>query len=357
MKNILVVTGGTGGHVVPSIALLEHLKNNFSVEIVTDVRGSKYINKSDHSYQLIDVPNLFSKFYLLPLNIIKYLINIFQSLNFIKKKKIDIIISTGGYMTFPFCIAALLFKKKIILFEPNSVLGRSNKFILKFSDTIICYDNNLKNFPKKYNFKKKIIQPILKKDLYKIQKNKNSLKEIKKLLVIGGSQGATFFDNKITDIIIQISKKKDFHIIQQISKKNSKEQIQKKYDKINLKYNFFEFINNSKYLYEDVDLAITRGGASTLSELSFLNIPFLVIPLPSARDNHQFYNSNYYYQKKCCWLIEQKNFNVDYILELILKILDNHEDYSEKVNNLEKISEKNTWNNINNRIMEIINEN
>ncbi len=357
MKNILVVTGGTGGHVIPSIALLEHLHNNYSVEIVTDSRGSNYINKNMYNYQLIDVPNLFSKFYLLPLNIIKYFANIFKSLNFIKKNKIDTIISTGGYMTFPFCIAAFFLKKKIILFEPNSVLGRSNKFVLKFSDKIICYDNNLKNFPKKYNLKKKIIQPILKKELYKIKKNKNHFKDIKKLLVIGGSQGSAFFDNKISDLIIEISRKKKIQIIQQISKKNLREQLQEKYDKVNLKYNFFEFTNNSNDLYKDVDLAITRGGASTLSELSFLNIPFLVIPLPSARDNHQFHNSNYYYQKKCCWLIEQKKFEIDNILKLILKILDNREDYKDKVRNLEKISEKNTWNNINNHIIEIIDEN
>ncbi len=357
MKKILIVTGGTGGHVVPSIALFEHLNNNFLVQIVTDRRGSEYINKNDYTYDLIDVPNLFSKFYLFPLNIIKYFINIFKSLKFIKNKKIDVIISTGGYMTFPFCIAAFFLKKKIILFESNSVLGRSNKIVLRFSDKIICYDNNLKNFPEKYNFKKKIIQPLLKKELYEIKHNKKSLNVVKKLLIIGGSQGASFFDNKITDIIIKISKKKDFQVIQQISEKNIKENLEQKYNKIKLKYKFFEFTNSSNDLYKDVDFAITRGGANTLSELSFLNIPFLAVPLPSARDNHQFHNSNYYFQKKCCWLIEQKNFDVDYVLELILKILNNYDDYVEKVGNLKKISEKNTWNNINNRIIEIINEN
>mgnify|MGYP001242235605 CR=1 FL=1 len=237
------------------------------------------------------------------------------------------------------------------------MLGRSNKIVLRFSDKIICYDNNLKNFPEKYNFKKKIIQPLLKKELYEIKHNKKSLNVVKKLLIIGGSQGASFFDNKITDIIIKISKKKDFQVIQQISEKNIKENLEQKYNKIKLKYKFFEFTNSSNDLYKDVDFAITRGGANTLSELSFLNIPFLAVPLPSARDNHQFHNSNYYFQKKCCWLIEQKNFDVDYVLELILKILNNYDDYVEKVGNLKKISEKNTWNNINNRIIEIINEN
>ena len=357
MKNVLLVTGGSGGHVIPAISLFEHLERNFNVKIVSDIRGSKFIDQNNYKYVILDVPNLFSNPYLFPLKLIKYIFNIIKSLNFLKKNKINIVISMGGYMSIPFCIAAYLQKKKIILFEPNSVLGRSNKIVLKFSDSIICYDNKLKNFPKKYNLKKKIIQPILKKELYEIKKNKNNFKGIKKVLVIGGSQGATFFDDRIADIIIEISKKNDFKIIQQISKINTKEQLQKKYDRLNLKYNFFEFTNSSNNIYEDVDLAITRGGASTLSELSFLNIPFLAIPLPSARDNHQFHNSNYYYEKKCCWLIEQKNFDVDNILQLIFKIFNNSEDYGEKLNNLEKISEKNTWNNINNRIKEIINEN
>ena len=79
MKNILIVTGGSGGHVVPSTSLFEHLKNKFSVKMVSDLRGSKYINTEKFKYELIDVPNLFLKPYLLPINIFKYFLNIFQS--------------------------------------------------------------------------------------------------------------------------------------------------------------------------------------------------------------------------------------------------------------------------------------
>ncbi len=133
MKNILIVTGGSGGHVVPSTSLFEHLKNKFSVKLVSDLRGSKYINTEKFKYELIDVPNLFLKPYLLPINIFKYFLNIFQSIRFLKNNKTNIVISTGGYMTFPFCLAAFILQKKVFLFEPNSVLGRSNRFALKFS--------------------------------------------------------------------------------------------------------------------------------------------------------------------------------------------------------------------------------
>ena len=358
MKNILIVTGGSGGHVVPSTSFFEHLKNKFSVNMVSDLRGSKFINSKKFKYELIDVPNLFLKPYLLPINILKYFLNIFRSIDFLNRNKTNIIIITGGYMTFPFCIAAFILKKKIFLFEPNSFLGRSNRFALKFSTKIICYDENIKNFPIKYNFKKIVVMPILKREIYKLKKNFISQKEkIKKILIIGGSQGALFFDKNITDLIIEISKKQKIQVIQQISNKSNLYSIKNKYDELNINYKFIEFTNNSEELYNGIDLAITRGGASTLSELSFLNIPFVSIPLPSARDNHQFHNSEYYYKKNCCWLINQSKFEIHKHSKMISEIFNNHQNYNEKIKNLEKIAKKNTWNNINNKIIKIINEN
>ena len=358
MKNIIIVTGGSGGHVVPSTSFFEHLKNKFSVSMVSDLRGSKFINSKKFKYELIDVPNLFLKPYLIPINIFKYFLNVFKSINFIKKNNTNIVISTGGYMTFPFCLAAFILKKKIFLFEPNSVLGRSNRFALKFSTKIMCYNENIKNFPIKYKFKKVVVEPILKKEIYFLKKNLISKKkDIRKILIIGGSQGASFFDKNVTELIIEISKKKKLEVIQQISNKINLSTIKNKYDKLNIKYKFVEFTNDSYELYNGIDLAITRGGAGILSELSFLNIPFISIPLPSAKDNHQFYNSEYYFKKNCCWLINQNKFGVDKLSKMIFEIFNNYQNYNEKIKNLEKITKKNTWNNINNKIIEIIDEN
>ena len=357
-KNILIVTGGSGGHVVPSFSLINHLKNKFYVKIVTDLRGTNFIDKDTHEYDLIDVPNLFIKLYLLPINIFKYFFSIIKSYKYLKKFKIEIVISSGGYMTLPFCIAAFVLKKKLFLFEPNSVLGRSNKFFLKYADKIICYEDNIISFPKKFNSKKALIEPIFRDQLYKLKKNSiNNNKKIKKILVIGGSQGASFFDHKITEIILHISKKHNLEIIQQISNKDMIVMIKEKYEKAKIVFNFFKFTDDNAKIYENVDLAITRGGAGTLSELSYLRIPFISIPLPSARDNHQYYNSKNYLKKNCCWLIEQKHFDINKSLNLFSKIFNNYNDYEEKFKNLQQLTEKNTWNNINNRIIEIINEN
>ena len=358
MKNVLIVTGGSGGHVIPSITLFEHLKYKFAVKLVSDFRGSKFIDKSKYEFEIIDIPNIYSKLYLVPINFFKYINSFFKSIIFIKKNKINVLISTGGYMTFPFCLAAFILKKKIILLEPNSVLGVSNKIALYFSSKIICYDKNLKNFPKKFNFKKIIMKPILKKEIYNVNKNYvDNSKNSKKILVIGGSQGASFFDHKITELIINISKKQKIEVIQQISNFKSVSIVEQKYRKANINFKFFEFTNDVDKIFSNVNLAITRGGASTLTELSFLKIPFIAIPLPSAKDNHQFYNSNYYYQKNCCWILNQNDFEINEFSNLLLGILNNGEEYDQKLQNLDKISKKNTWNNTNNHIIEIINEN
>ena len=171
MKKVLIVTGGSGGHVIPALSIYDHLKNDFITSIVTDIRGTNFINKNKYQYDLIDVPNLFSKLYLLPFNMIKFLFCIIKSYFYLKKNDMNILISTGGYMSLPLCIAAKILKIKIILFEPNSVIGRANRIMLKISHKIICYDSDLKLLPIKYNNKIYLIERILRKEIYLCKKN------------------------------------------------------------------------------------------------------------------------------------------------------------------------------------------
>ena len=119
MKKILIVTGGSGGHVIPSLSIYDILKDNFEVQIVTDLRGSKYISNNDYNFSLIDVPNLFSNLLLLPYNLIKFCISILKSYKYLKLNKYNTLISTGGYMSLPLCLASNLLNIKTYIFEPN----------------------------------------------------------------------------------------------------------------------------------------------------------------------------------------------------------------------------------------------
>ena len=88
-----------------------------------------------------------------------------------------------------------------------------------------------------------------------------------------------------------------------------------------------------------------------------MNIPFISIPFPHATDNHQFLNAKRYYDKNCCWILEEKNFNSGDIYEIINQIIANKNEYFEKKNNLMKFNENDTWENFNRKIIEYLNDN
>ena len=358
MKKILIVTGGSGGHVIPSLSIYDTLKDNFEVQIATDLRGSKYINKDNYNFSLIDVPNLYSNILLLPYNLIKFCISILKSYKYLKLNNINILISTGGYMSLPLCLASNLMNIKIYIIEPNSVIGRVNKLTLSFAKKIICYDKNLKGISKKFLNKIYPIKPLLRKEIYKYERNRKTiLHEKKKILIIGGSQGAKFFDECISKMITKLSKTMNICVLQQVIDYKSKENIRELYQKNQVEHELFEFDDKLLIKAVNYDLAITRSGASTISELSYLNIPFVAIPFPYAKDNHQYYNAEFYKKNKCCWLIMQKDIDENKFIHMMIKIFEDKNEYFSVKKNLIKLTEENSWEKNKLKLIELINEN
>ena len=154
-KNILISTGGSGGHVLPATIFYEHLQDEFNMFITSDDRGVKFLDKDKYNTEIIKTPKISANIFELPFKIILLLYSIIKSFFFLRRKKIDILISTGGYMSLPFCIASKILNIRLFLYEPNMVLGRSNKLFLNSCIKIFCYSDKIKKFPKK--FKKKNI--------------------------------------------------------------------------------------------------------------------------------------------------------------------------------------------------------
>ena len=257
-------------------------------------------------------------------------------------------------MSVPLILAGKLIGAKIFLLEPNLVLGRANKIFLNSCKKIFCYNDELKNFPNHFEHKIVKINPLIRKEFYEIKENNIQNKKLK-ILIVGGSQGAEIFDNKIQNSIINLSKKFPLKVIQQTNKENISTLVNL-YSKNGIENLIFSFDNNFVNYISQSDICITRAGATTLAELSFLNVPFIAVPLPSSKDNHQFENANFYLEKKCCWIIEQ-NLLENNLEEVLRGIFQNKTDFLEKKENLKKLNYQNSWNNVNQKILESINEN
>ena len=354
MKKILITTGGTGGHVIPAKIIKEHLKNNFEIYYSTDLRGLKYLSSDINKTIIIDTPRFNLSFYL-PFRLIKLMYLILQSILFLKKEKIEKVISIGGYMSIPIIIGAKILGLTILLLEPNLVLGRGNRFFLNFSKKIFCYSNKITNFPKKNFHKIELIKPLVSKAFYELEKNKDINNKFC-FLISGGSQGAQIFDDLIKDIMIDISKTFSIKVIQQTSIENI-EKLKNFYDSKNIENKIFNFDEKFINLINLSDLCITRAGATSLAEISILNKPFIAIPLPSAKDNHQMKNAQFYEERGCCWVLDQRNLKKEKLSNIILNILKDKSDLIDKKSNLEKLNFENSWNDVNQKLQKIINEN
>ena len=352
-KNFLITTGGSGGHVTPATIFYDHLSKEANLIISIDNRGLKYLDKKIYNFVIINTPKLNNILYL-PFNFFIILFLIFKSLLLLKKKNIEKIFSTGGYMSLPVILAARLLKKEIYLIEPNQVIGRANRYFLKSCKKIFCYSEVVKNIPD--NFKDRIatIKPLVKEKIYKL-KSVDKVDNKFTILVVGGSQGASIFDKNLKYSIFNISKKNQIKIIQQTSENNIS-YLSDFYSKKNIENKIFSFDKNLSTNIQQADLCITRAGASTLAELSVINVPFIAVPLPSSSDNHQLENANFYKNINCCWLIEQ-NFLEDKIENIFKDIFNDKRDYLNKKENLKKLNYQNTWMHVNQKILKIIYEN
>ena len=352
-KNFLITTGGSGGHVVPATIFYDHLIKIANLIISTDRRGLKYLDKKNYNFKIIDTPKL-NKIYLLPINLIKISLLIFRSYHLLKNEKIKKIFSTGGYMSLPIILAARLLKLEIYLIEPNQTIGRANKFFLSSCKKIFCYTNKINTFPDKFKNKIIEIKPLVKEDIYKIKKlpKKNNKFTV---LIIGGSQGANIFDKNLKSFMVNISKKYPIRIVHQTNEDNITN-LQNFYISNNLENKIFSFDRKLSTIMLQADLCITRAGASTLAELSALSIPFITVPLPTARDDHQSANADFYKSKDCCWIIEQSVFE-EKIEDFLKNILKDKRDYLKKKENLKKLNYDNSWINVNQKILRNIDEN
>ena len=199
-----------------------------------------------------------------------------------------------------------------------------------------------------------MINPLVKEEIYKFQ-SLTKTKDKFNLLIVGGSQGARIFDEKLKNSFVNISKRNSIRIIQQTSEKKIS-YLKDFYNKNSIENLIFSYEKNFSEIIQKADLCITRAGASTLAELSVLNTPFIAVPLPTSKDNHQYENANFYKNNDCCWVINQNNFEIT-IEEILKDIIKNKSDYMNKKENLKKLNYQNTWINVNQNLLSILNEN
>lgn len=362
---VIFACAGTGGHVNPAIAMariiLEYNKDSQILFIGTkNGLENKLVKNAGFEIRHISTGKLIRSFTLKNFKaVFDTYKGIGDSKKIIEEFKPDLVIGTGGYICGPVMLAAKKLGIPYMLHESNAFPGISVKLLAKKADCVMLgFEAAKERLKRKDNLvytgtPAKFNESMFKNLDKEACRKKIGLENIDKkiILVTCGSQGAKKINETIIKMLNNSLSEKYFIILvtgdasfEQI--KNNLKDIEKD-KKVDLsKYIKLEkFVFNMDEMYKAVDMCITRAGAMTITELSITKKPAILIPLPTAAENHQYYNAKVLENIGSGKIIEQKDLNETMLNETILNMIEN--------NNLEKMStafEKiNDSNNSNNR--------
>lgn len=288
MKYAVLVAGGTGGHINAALAVGEALKDKeFEISYLTGKRPLDYkLFQGQKVVHLDSKPLRTNNPIQLIKNIILNFLSFISIFFFFLKKRPAFIVGAGGYVCGPTLLAGFLQFIPVFIIEQNAVMGLTNRILGWISSKIFVHFTETKGLSNFLRRKMSVVGNPTRKSIRPV--SPKAFDGTVKLLVFGGSLGATQI-NKIIFDLIQNPSIENLEIHHQLGTDQTKAEPNPKFK--NLKYVPMAYIDNMQAEYEWCDVIIARSGASTVSELAIIKKPVLIIPYPQATDNHQWYNA------------------------------------------------------------------
>ncbi len=316
MKKIVIITaGGTGGHVFPALAVAQEIEKEYDVIWVGASLGveNTIVPKYGITLETVKISGLRNKGFMVliktPFSLVRA---IFKSVRLILKYRPAVVISFGGYASFPVALTARLFRIPLIIHEQNSVPGLTNRILSKIATKILIAFKGVLASNKTILVGNPLRQDILK--VYDLDERYSSRTGGLNILIVGGSLGAKFFNESLPEIFAKLTNIN--HITHQVGKCDS-QAVLEHYAKLNIKVKVVNFIDNMAEVYNDVDLVICRSGALTVSEICSIGLATIFIPYPYAVDNHQETNAQPLVDIGASKMILQQSFTVNKMVELM----------------------------------------
>ncbi len=294
---VLVVTGSSGGHIFPALALIEQLSiEGCEVFLVLPEKKRQSINLIP-GLQFAYIPAVNLNLSLKRENLLgcyDFIVGAWKSLKLILKFKPDVVIGFGSLSTVALLFWAWLFRIKTMLHEQNVIPGKANRFLAKFVDKVAISfpqtQDYLRITPEKLVLTGNPLRLALVRidrvealEFFKFQTGKFNI------LITGGSQGSVKLNSICFGALAALSQKNDLQIIHVTGGKDFA-QLGSQYAVLGISARTFDFLAQMQYAYSVADLVIARSGATTVAELQSFKIPAILIPYPFAY-GHQVANA------------------------------------------------------------------
>jgi UDP-N-acetylglucosamine--N-acetylmuramyl-(pentapeptide) pyrophosphoryl-undecaprenol N-acetylglucosamine transferase len=311
-KTILVMAGGTGGHIFPALAVAHQLRDSgWRVVWLGNPEGMEAKLVPQHGFEMVNLKfaalrgkGIVRKL-LLPLNLLK---GFWQALKAIRQVKPNVVLGMGGYITFPGGMMAALTGVPLVLHEQNSVAGLANRVLAGVADRILT------GFPDVFKKGAWIGNPV-RPEIAKIAPPAERLAERSgalHVLVIGGSLGAQALNDMVPQGMALLGESDQPQIVHQAGEKHL-DALKANYAAVGVQAHCVSFIEDMAGAYEWADLVICRAGALTIAELAAAGVASILVPFPHAVDDHQTGNAKFLVHAGGAFLLPQSDLTPEAI--------------------------------------------
>jgi len=336
---ILFTGGGTGGHIMPVVAVAQKVRLLLSAKnIVPDFLFISSKSSFNAAIADLGIPVKIIRAYKLRryrsirniTEIINFPIGVLQALWHLFWFMPDVVFAKGGYVSVPVVIAAWLYRIPVIIHESDSVAGLANIISGKLAKKVAISFNEAASYfsPRKIILTGNPIRPeILQGSKDRAAEEFKLVKNLPTILVLGGSQGA----QKINDIFLRlvpqiVAKAQVIHVSGADNYEGIKKEITDWQIPHSENYHLFPFLfEDLKDAYAASDLVVSRAGANNLAEIISLAKPVILIPLSTSAGDHQLKNAYYYATRGAAMLLEEANLTPNMLYDAIFGILENRE--------------------------------
>jgi len=316
---VMIMAGGTGGHVFPAIAVADFLRaKGCSVTWLgtPDSFESREVPKHGYTLEVIDsfrlrgqkITSLFSAPY-------RMTRAIYQALAVLRANKPNVVLGMGGFASGPGGIAATILGIPLVVHEQNAVPGLTNRWLAKWANRV------LQAFPGSMPQETAVTcgNPV-RESILAIERSEKPADEKLQILIVGGSLGARALNDFLPEALSLMLPMDQPRVVHQVGKDN-KDEVLARYEQLNVEAEVVDFIDDMAAAYEEADLVVCRAGALTVSEVAAAGIPAIFIPFPHAVDDHQTQNARYLVEAGAARLIRQSALNPDDLSVLLQKLL------------------------------------
>lgn len=357
---IIVSAGGTGGHLYPALALVEYIKTkNPDAEFLfvgtTDRLESQVVPQMGYQYKGLNVKGFVGN----PIQKVKngliFLKSLKESKYILKEFKPDIVIGFGGYPSASIVMAASKMKIRTMIHEQNSIIGLTNKILIKRVDKIICcYQKAYDLFPHEKtmllgNPRASVVahqQLHDIHDLYRIPKDRQTV------VIVMGSLGSSSVNAVMKEALLQMQY--DNYDVVYVTGKNYYDDMKLELAGINNSIHLVNYIEDMPSLISSCDLLVSRAGATTLSEITALSCASLIIPSPYVVANHQEYNAKELVDAKAAQWILEKDLSADIFVKKVRTLLKDKEVLKEMKKNAGMLGKPHACEDIYDEMMKLI---